>query len=68
MLMLRIVYKNTFFENRLNDWRELHERLEQYYKEDLQMFKSKQLYIPQYGRARYAYNVVFNNYLSERFI
>ena len=47
MLMLRIVYKNTFFENRLNDWRELHERLEQYYKEDLQMFKSKQLYIPQ---------------------
>ena len=46
MLMFRIVSKNTFFENRLNDGG--------VNKEDLQMLKSRQLYIPHYGRDRYA--------------
>ena len=63
--MFRSVSKNTFFEKRW--WRELHERLEQYYKEDLQMLKNRQPYIPHYGRDRYPYDIV-NNYLSESFI
>ena len=46
---------------------EIHEHHEQYYKEDLQMFKKRQLYIPHYGRGRYAYDIV-TNYLSESFI
>ena len=67
ILIFRSVSKNTLFENRLNDGGVNFMNALNNITEDLQMLKSRQLYIPHYGRDRYAYDVV-NNYLSESFI